>query len=69
MYKTDDHEIKATNVRISKFMKRFFIELSERAGGNANNQFTLSHGIQVAALLSRRKKGIKTNELYPNINH
>ena len=69
MNKKKDHVISTTNVRLSPFMKRFYVELSEKHGGNANNQSTLSHGIQVMALLNHGKKGIDTNKLYPNINH
>lgn len=65
----DDHTPTKTNMILSEFMKRAFIEISDKAGRNANNQATINHGIQACALRYMRKKGVKTNELYPNINH
>ena len=64
-----DHIPKKTNMILSDFMKRTFVEISEKYGKNFNNQATINHGIQVCALRWMQKKGVNTKKLYPTINH
>lgn len=68
-YKLSDHIIRDRTVRLSDFMVRQLKELSLKYGKNRNNQITLCHSLQVAALKLGQRKRIDTKTLYPTINH
>lgn len=67
-YKLTDHIITPRTVRLSDFMIRQIMEVSDSYGRNRNNQVRLSHAVQVMALKLAERKGINTKLLYPNIN-
>jgi len=50
-------------------MKRRLRLISFEAGLNANNQDSISHGIQVLTLRDMNNIGIDTHSLYPTIRH
>lgn len=63
----NDHICRPTNISLSPAMKRRLRIISSEAGSNANNQDTISHGVQVLILENMRKIGFDTTLLYPNI--
>lgn len=68
--KINKHEISATSVNLSDYMKKIALDVSETFGGNGNNQITMSHGIQV--LLLRWQSHFTTDVLkkyYPKIDY
>jgi hypothetical protein len=64
-----DHLCTPTNISLSPAMKRRLRLISFEAGLNANNQDSISHGIQVLVLRDMEKIGIGTHSLYPTIRH
>jgi len=63
------HTLEGFNGNLTRFMKRYYEDVSASVGGNKNNQATINHGIQIVALRASQRKGIDTKKLYPNIRH
>lgn len=62
------HEIYPGSVNLSDYMREIAEEISETFGGNANNQISISNGIQIALL--RWKDQMSTDnvqDMYPKI--
>jgi hypothetical protein len=64
-----DHVCTPTNISLSPAMKCRLKVISSEAGLNANNQDSISHGIQVLTLRDMNNIGIDTHSLYPAIRH
>jgi hypothetical protein len=64
-----DHICTPTNISLSQAMKNRLRVISSEAGLNANNQGSISHGVQVLILRNMAGIGINTKSLYNNIKH
>lgn len=64
-----DHICTPTNISLSQAMKNRLRIISSDAGHNANNQDSISHGVQVLILKDMERIGVDTHSLYPTIRH
>lgn len=65
-----DHEFRSNNFRVTPFMERILLKVSDSNGRNANNQISLSHGLHVLVLrYAHEECGIDTKKLYPTVKH